>query len=239
MEPGRLAVITGSGVAIDDVAPEGDDLTVSRGEADVVVRDTGRLLVAGRHGPRRSNPAHRVDHIANLTALRELGCDRVLAIASTGSLKREWPVGTTVLPDDFFGPWVTGSLFDDMRGHSIPGFDHAWRQTVLGAWREATATPIIDGGVYVQMNGPRFETPAEIRFLATVGDVVGMTIAAECIVAKEVGLAYATVCIVDNLANGLADVGLTQTEFEAGVAQNRARLIDDVGRTVRQLSGEV
>ena len=78
-------------------------------------------------------------------------------------------------------------MFDDMRGHSIPGFDEPWRQALLSAWRAATATPIVDGGVYVQMNGPRFETPAEIRFLATIGDVVGMTIAAECIVAKEVG----------------------------------------------------
>lgn len=239
MEPGRLAVITGSGVAIDDVAPDGEDRTVPCGDADIVIRDGGRLLVVGRHGPRRSNPAHRVDHVANLTALRDLGCDRVLAIASTGSLRRDWPVGTVVAPDDFFGPWVTGSLFDDMRGHSVPGFDVAWRHTVLDAWRAATDTPIVDGGVYVQTIGPRFETPAEIRFLATVGDVVGMTIAAECIVAKEADLAYATVCVVDNMANGLEDVGLTREEFEAGVARNRTRLVDDVGRTVGQLSGEV
>ena len=85
-------------------------------------------------------------------------------------------------------------------------------------WRDASSTPIVDGGVYVQTIGPRFETPAEIRFFATVGDVVGMTVAAECVLAKEAGLAYAAVCMIDNMANGLDDVGLSLDEFQPGVA---------------------
>jgi 5'-methylthioadenosine phosphorylase len=79
--------------------------------------------------------------------------------------------------------------------------------------------------VYWQTIGPRFETRAEIRLLAAYADVVGMTMASECVLAGEVGLRYAAVCMVDNLANGVGAEPLTMEEFEAGKAANRARLL--------------
>lgn len=234
----RLAVIAGSGVSIDDLAPEGDDREVRLDETPVTVRESGAVVVLGRHGPERSTPAHRIDHGANMAAIEHLGCERVLAVASSGSLRRDWPVGTVVLPDDFFAPWVAPSRYDDTRGHTVPGFDMRWRARVRDTWRDVATTPIIDGGVYVQTSGPRFETPAEIRFLSTVGDLVGMTVASECVLAKEFGLAYATVCMIDNMANGLDDVALSLDEFQRGVASNRDQLVADVRRLVRQLAPE-
>jgi 5'-methylthioadenosine phosphorylase len=152
----------------------------------------------------------------------------VLALSSTGSLRLDWPVGTVVCPDDFYAPMVNETLFDDARSHSIPGFDAGWRRRVVDTWRAQGASPIVDGGIYAQTRGPRFETPAEIRALAQVGDLVGMTIAAECILTREAGLAYAAVCIVDNLANGLDPTPLTMEEFRAGVARNQATLLADL-----------
>ena len=73
---------------------------------------------------------------------------------------------------------------------------------MIEAWRASGQAPR-DGGVYWQTRGPRFETPAEIRLIAAHADVVGMTIASECIVAGELGLDYAALCVVDNLANGI------------------------------------
>jgi 5'-methylthioadenosine phosphorylase len=232
---GRLALIAGSAITVDDLAPQGVDRTVARDSGGVLARETEHVVVIGRHGPQQSRPAHLVDHAANVRALAELGCDRVLALASTGSLRIDWPVGTVVAPNDFFGPWVTPSLFDDTRGHTVPGFDVPWRSVVVDAWRRATKTPLVDGGVYVHARGPRFETPAEIRFFATVGDLVGMTLGAECILAREAGLAYAALCVVDNLANGLGATALTTAEFETGVAANRERLVGDVRRVVDRL----
>lgn len=226
----RLAVIAGSGVTIADLVADLDVQSVTT-ESGVVRYEGGEVVVLARHGPDSARPAHRVDHAANLRALLDAGCDRVLALASTGSLRADWPVGTVVVPDDFFAPWVTPSIFDDTRGHAVPGFDPEWRRVVLDTWQQAASSEVIDGGVYVQTIGPRFETPAEIRFFATVGDVVGMTVAAEAIMAKELGLAYATVCIVDNLANGIEDVALTTEVFRDGVARNRAGFAKDV-RTV-------
>ena len=96
--------------------------------------------------------------------------------------------------------------------------------------------PLKDGGVYWQAFGPRFETPAEIRFIAQFADVVGMTMASECIVAGELGLSYAAVCIVDNLANGLGEQQLTWDEFEAGKRANQATLFAALGRVIPQLA---
>ena len=93
-----------------------------------------------------------------------------------------------------------------------------------------------DGGVYWQTIGPRFETPAEIRLLAAHADVVGMTVASECVLARELGLAYAAVCVVDNLANGVGDHPLTIEEFERGKAANRDRLLGALGAVVPELA---
>ena len=68
----------------------------------------------------------------------------------------------------------------------MPGFDEPWRRRVLAA---LAGERVRDGGVYWQANGPRLETPAEVRIIAQHADVVGMTVAGECVVAGELGLA--------------------------------------------------
>lgn len=230
-------MITGSGLAPEDVVAAGTTTEVDVDGTGVILRVDGDVVAMGRHGPDRRTPAHRVDHHANLAALAAVGCDRVLGLASTGSLRLDWEVGTVVAPADFFAPWASPSRYEDLRGHTVPGLDPVWRAEVLAAWRSITGIPIVDGGVYVQVTGPRFETPAEIRFFATVGDLVGMTMASECVLARELGLAYASVCVIDNLANGLRPTPLTVEEFEAGVAANRARLAPAVVEVVKHLAG--
>ncbi len=101
-----------------------------------------------------------------------------------------------------------------------------WRREVVSAWESGGTSPARDGGVYWQTIGPRFETPAEIRLIAAHADVVGMTIASECIVACELGLAYAAICVVDNLANGIGSGSLSVAELEADRAANAERLRD-------------
>jgi 5'-methylthioadenosine phosphorylase len=131
---------------------------------------------------------------------------------------------------------VTDTLHDDARSHTVPGFDADWRRRVVETWRAHAATEIHDGGVYTQTRGPRFETAAEVRALARIGDLVGMTIAAECILAREAGIAYAAVCVVDNLANGLDTTPLTIDEFRAAVAANCAALLADLDAVVPVLA---
>lgn len=193
------------------------------------------VVVLLRHGPDGTVPAHLVDHHAHVRALCALGCDRVLAIGSGGGLRPELGPGTCVAPDDFLALTTHPTFHVTTDGYRMAGFDPAWRTAVLAAWRAATDTPIVDGGTYAMVRGPRFETRAEIRLLAQHADVVGMTIAAECVLAGEAGLAYAAVCKVDNLANGIAGHELQVAEYVANAAAGAASLSHDLLRLVGAL----
>lgn len=213
----RLAVIYGYSLPEGAHPVEGERVEVDAGgERPVEAIDAGEIVGLPRHGFDRGIPAHLVDHRANIRALCELGCDRVLALGSAGSLRADLEVGTFVCPDDFYAPETAPSFYSDPRGHSVPGFDPAWRRALLDAWRDRSETELVDGGIYAQTIGPRFETPAEVRALARAADIVGMTLAAETILAREAGLAHAAVCSVDNLANGISDAQLTVEEYRRG-----------------------
>ena len=220
---GRLAVILGSNA----LGPGGERIAAAAAEhgAAVAQRHAG---AAGYILP------HEIDHEANLRPLAEQGCDRVLAVGSVGSLDPQLPVGLMLCPDDFIALGMGDSIFGDQRAHSAPGFDERWRAEVIGAWAQG-GEALRDGGVYWQTRGPRFETPAEIRMMAREAQVVGMTIASECVVAAELGLAYAAVCVVDNLANGLGRGTVSVAEMEADRADNVARVCDGLTAVLPRL----
>jgi 5'-methylthioadenosine phosphorylase len=219
---GRLAVMLGSSA----LGPGGETIAAAAAEH-------GAAIVQ-RHDRGAYALPHEIDHAANLKPLAEQGCDRVLAIGSVGSLDPELPVGSLLCPDDFIALHLGLSIFADERAHSAPGFDPEWREEVLDAWR-ASGGELRDGGVYWQAIGPRFETPAEIRLIAAHADVVGMTIASECIVAAELGLAYAAICVVDNFANGIGSGPLEVTDLDAARALNALVLHDGLAAVLPQL----
>jgi 5'-methylthioadenosine phosphorylase len=185
----------------------------------------GDWAVIQRHGDEGYALPHEIDHEANVRRLRDAGCERVLALGSVGGLRPELGPGTFLCPDDFIAldaPAVTALTGE--AAHRVPGFDPDWRRTVVDAWGGAAEPALRDGGIYWQANGPRLETQAEIRLIAEHAHVIGMTIATECVVAGELGLAYAAVCVVDNLANGVGESELTIEELDAGRAANRDAL---------------
>jgi 5'-methylthioadenosine phosphorylase len=220
---GHLAVVLGSNVT----SPGGEEIVATAGDRGAVV--------LRRHGDRGYRLPHLVDHAANLHALLGAGCDRVLAVGSVGSLRPELGVGSFVCPDDFIALQLLVTTFDDVRGHMTPGFDPEWRSEVVSAWRAGPGDELRDGGVYWQTNGPRFETPAEVRLIAAHADLVGMTLASECIVAGELGLPYAALCVVDNLANGVGARPLTVEEVEHDREANAARLRDALDSLLAEL----
>jgi 5'-methylthioinosine phosphorylase len=209
---GRLGLIVGSNA----FSPGGKEIGAAA--------EAHGAIVLQRHGAGPFRLPHAIDHAGNLRSLGEAGCDRVLAISSVGSLDPRLDVGSMVCPDDFIALQVTVTIFEDPRGHAMPGFDRSWRDEVVSAWERTGAGQLRDGGVYWQTNGPRFETPAEVRLIAAHATVVGMTVASECVVAGELGLRYAAVCIVDNLANGIGRDPLSVEQLEAERAKNAARL---------------
>jgi 5'-methylthioadenosine phosphorylase len=220
---GRLAVILGSSA----LGPGGEQIAVAAAEH-------GAAIVQRHSAGDAYVLPHRIDHEANLRPLAEQGVDRVLAISSVGSLKPELPVGTLLCPDDFIALHLDHSIYDDVRAHSAPSFDQELREEAIAAWAAGGQQPV-DGGVYWQAIGPRFETPAEIRLMAAHADVVGMTVGAECVIAGELGLSYAALCMVDNLANGLGPAKLSVTELERDRAANAALLRDGLEAVLPRL----
>jgi 5'-methylthioadenosine phosphorylase len=221
---GRLAVILGSNA----LGPGGEEIAAAAAEH-------GAAIVQ-RHGAADAAYVlpHEIDHAGNLRPLAEQGCDRVLGIGSVGSLSPELPVGSLLCPDDFIAFGSGPSVFADARAHSAPGFDPRWRAEVIAAWRAGGQEPR-DGGVYWQTRGPRFETPAEIRLIAAHADVVGMTIASECVIAGELGLDYAALCVVDNLANGVGEGELDVAGLEDDRIANATRLREGLAAVLPQL----
>jgi 5'-methylthioadenosine phosphorylase len=221
---GRLAVVLGSSA----LGPGGQQIAAA-------AADHGAAIVQRHGGGDAYVLPHRIDHEANLRPLAEQGVDRVLAISSVGSLKpEELPVGSLVCPDDFIALHLDHSIHADARAHTAPGFDRELRAEALAAWADGGQEPV-DGGVYWQAVGPRFETPAEVRLIAAHADVVGMTVGSECVVAGELGLAYAALCMVDNLANGLGPAGLSVLELERDRAANAALLRDGLEAVLPRL----
>lgn len=226
---GRLGVILGSNA----VGPAGGGVVAAAEAAEAVVLQ--------RHGGDSYVLPHLIDHGANLRSLAAAGCDRVLALGSVGSLRAEIGVGSFVSPDDFIALQSLSTTLTDAGAHSMPGFDREWRADVLAAWKGVGGVPeggasLRDGGVYWQTNGPRFETPAEIGLIAAHAHVVGMTLAAECTIAGELGLRYAAVCVVDNMANGIGARPLGTEELERDREANAARLRQTLAAVLPELA---
>ena len=179
-----------------------------------------------RHGVAMDTPPHRINHLANISALKTSGASGVVCISSTGSLKEEIAPGTMVVVHDYinFGRHVT--FYDEEIRHVVPGFDYELRDRVIRASRGQ------ERGVYVQMHGPRFETKAEIAILRQHADVVGMTLANEATLCSEIGIPVAALATVDNYANGVSEQELDYETIIENVNKNRDMVVDTIARLI-------
>jgi 5'-methylthioadenosine phosphorylase len=191
------------------------------GAANVFVGD-GYVFLP-RHGHGAYRPPHRIPHRAHVTAFLTLGVTGVVGLNSVGSLDPDLGPGTVVVADDYLSVHPPPTFAGDERLHIVPTLSGDLRELLLKAARSVEG-PVVDGGVYVETRGPRFETPAEIRWLSTLGDIVGMTAASEATLFVEREIGYAMLGVVDNFANGIAKELLTFEVYEAKRAANIARV---------------
>jgi 5'-methylthioadenosine phosphorylase len=214
----RLGITGGSSFLEGAVLADAVETRV--GEAVCHVGDGYVFL--GRHGTGVYHPPHRIPHLAHADAFRSLGVEEVVGLNSVGSLDPDLGPGTVLVADDYLSIHPPPTCAGDERLHIVPTLDGDLRELLLKAAR-ATEGPVVDGGVYVETRGPRFETRAEIRWLAPLGDIVGMTAASEATLYQERGLRYAMLGVVDNFANGITGEALTFEEYEAHRVANVAR----------------
>jgi 5'-methylthioadenosine phosphorylase len=192
-------------------------------------------IFLARHGHGHTIPPHRVNYRANLWALKNRGATAVLAVASVGAIRGAAP-GELVVPDQLidYTHDREATFFDggDRRVVHVD-FTHPYspelRSTLLSAGK-AAGIPVIDGGVYGAVSGPRLETSAEIDRMERDGvTLVGMTGMPEAVLARELELAYAAVAVVVNHAAGRGD-SAQQVSME-GIA----RVLDAAMERVRAL----
>lgn len=197
----------------------------------------GRELVfLARHGYGHTIAPHQVNYRANLWALREMGVQEVVSVASVGGIRSDLGPGVLLVPDQILDyTWGRAATFYEGAEAPVTHIDFTEpysanvRRRILAA-ATACGEAIIDGGVYATTQGPRLETAAEITRLERDGaDVVGMTGMPEAALARELDLAYAAIGVVANYAAGRGDslraVSLEQIGVVLEQAMERVRRI--------------
>lgn len=185
-----------------------------------------RLLFLPRHGPEHDIPPHRVNYRANLWALREAGATEVVAVNAVGGIAPGFEPGSLVLPDQLIDyTWGRAHSFSDLPGETVQHVNFTLPFSAgLSADLEQAARR---AGIAVQQGacigvtqGPRLETAAEIARMRRDGcDLVGMTSMPEAALARELGLDYASLCVVANQAAGIGGEDLRMADIEACLAQ--------------------
>lgn len=211
-----IGIIGGSGVyELSDMADSVEDQIVKTEFGDVKVSILSikdkKVAFLPRHSAGHSVPPHKINYKANIQALKNIGVKQIIATNAVGSLNPEFEVGDFVLANDFldFTSLREKTFYDDEVVHidvTIP-FCPRLREFI------SNLTNIPNGAVLVCTDGPRFETYAEIKMFQKLGgDLMGMTSIPEAVLAREIEMCYATICIVSNKAAGLSEEKLTFEE---------------------------
>jgi 5'-methylthioadenosine phosphorylase len=204
-----IAVIAGTGVA--DLFPVGPRISLKTkfGPATAFKSKTGEFYVLPRHGPGHTVPPHMINYRANAVGLSALGVKYVIATSAVGSMNPEFKVGSIGLADQFldFTKGRKSTLFDGKVAHTdmTEPYDKSLNAAISKAG-SSLGIAVAEGLTYVGVEGPRFETAAEIRMFKSLGgDVVGMTGVPEVVLAREAGLRYSSILIATNWAAGMQD----------------------------------
>lgn len=170
--------------------------------------DNRDVFFLPRHGPRHSVPPHKINYRANIYALHQLGVKRIIATNAVGAINPDFGPEDFVVPHDFVdftkirrttfceGPPVTHV---DVSQPYCPEI-----RKLLIETSEKLEVNVRGKAVLACTEGPRYETPAEIRMFGQLGcDVVGMTGIPEAVLAKELEICYASICYISNMASGM------------------------------------
>jgi purine nucleoside phosphorylase len=174
------------------------------------------LVHVSRHEPGHRRLSNHVDHRANILRLKEAEVDAIVAVTVCGAVDPSVPLGSLIVFDDLHflaNRFADGSICtlydtpgDPLRGHWIyeRPFAEGVRQALLAGSR-AAGVPARDGGCYGHVDGPRFNTRAEIRSLAQAGvTAVSQTAGPETVLAGEAELPYALLGYATDYANGVS-----------------------------------
>ncbi len=207
---GRVGIIGGSGLDNPDILQDPRDrhITTPYGATTSPIK-LGKIggadvALMARHGREHTIPPSQVNFRANIWALKEIGCDRIIATTAVGSLKKEFNRGDLVVIDQFIDftrhRCVTfhNTFAPNAPVHAPMGdpFNPALNNLLIGTCKELSI-PHHPRGTVITIEGPRFSTRAESKMFRIWGaDIINMSIAPECALANEAGIPYASVAMI-------------------------------------------
>ena len=212
----QYGIIVGSGFDAFAGDAEAQAVTTRYGEPSAPIRrmsfEDNVVCVLPRHGDKHTLPPHAINYRANVLAFREAGVEAIVSLNTVGVLTDVRRPGQLAVPDQIIDyTWGRAHTFHD--GEDAD-FDHvefttpfsaSVREALLAAAAQG-GVDCFDGGVYAATQGPRLETAAEVDRLERDGaDYVGMTAMPEAVLAREIGIDYACLSMIVNLAAGRGD----------------------------------
>lgn len=218
----HVAIIGGTGVEhLTLEASTPNEMITPYGEAyySTGLLDGSPVVFLKRHGKGHAIPPHRINYRANIWALHQLGIKKIIATGAVGSLVSDYRLGDFVLVDQFID--FTKARIQTFYEGGEQGVLHVdltepYCRDLQRSISEAAKELGIDlksKATYICTEGPRFETPAEIKMFKQWGaHLVGMTSVPEVILARELGMCYATIALVTNEAAGISQHPLTHEE---------------------------
>lgn len=220
-----IGILGGTSFFDTDILHKGDHVreVTPYGVVDVFI--AGNAAMIARHGIAGTTPPHRINHRAHLSAMRQLGARGLISFGSVGGLNEMFKPGVQALISDFYAPYRTVSFHENSMRVTIPDLTGPWHDSIARILHD-NGSDIVDDGVYAETLGLRFETRAEVRVLAQIADVVGMTCASEATLASELDLPVAIIATVDNYAHGLGLTPLTGDVFSKTIRENRDNVLN-------------
>jgi len=185
----------------------------------MVIGKAGNVPVAAMQGRVHLYEGYLASEVAFPTrVLGRLGIRALILTNAAGGINTEYKQGALVVISDHInlqGENPLVGLNDERFGPRFPDMTQAYwkpyREIALQAARKLGKT--VDQGIYAGLLGPSYETPAEIRYLRTIGaDLVGMSTIPEVIAARHLGIKVLAISCVTNMAAGILDQPLNHEE---------------------------
>ncbi|MBU0687535.1 MAG: MTAP family purine nucleoside phosphorylase [Candidatus Margulisbacteria bacterium] len=200
--------------------------------------DAVPVVFLPRHDFSLSIAPHKINYRANIAALRKLEVDMIIAINAVGSMNNGLRPGSLGIVSDFIDATKSRASTYYDKGQPVhidmsEPYSPAVNKLIIQAAKNAGVSLKKDL-VYVCTEGPRFETKSEIQMYKKLGaDVVGMSAVPEVVLAAEVGMPYASLCMATNMAAGLEKGRLSVEEMTKTIEKNRNKITKVLREVIR------
>ena len=196
----------------------------------LVVGTSGGRTIAALAGRCHLYEGHDAGRVAfAVRALGLLGVKTLILTNAAGGVNTGFAQGALMVIDDHLNLMGQNPLVgenDDRFGARFPDMTEVYSSRLRAiADRAASAIGLqLPHGVYAALMGPSYETPAEIRYLRTIGaDAVGMSTVPEAIVARQMGIDVLGISCITNMAAGVLPQPLNHAEVMATAARVRGQ----------------